>query len=118
MFYLGVLPGPIQSLKNRGRCCCHQPAAPGGHAAGGRKFQHQPGRTRGTRTGRGYCSGHGIEGTGGHERPLTPTAQDVVEGRTHMGHTPGRPEGALLDQLHPGHIQSSVLENSSLGIQA
>ena len=34
----GVLLGPRRRLDNRGRCSGHQPEAPGGRSAGGRKF--------------------------------------------------------------------------------
>ena len=63
--------------------------------AGGHQFQHQPIRTRGLVAGQGDYSSPGGGGPGGHERPLPPTAQAVVEGRPYTGHAPGRPVGAL-----------------------
>ena len=90
----------------------------GGRAVGGRIFQHQPGRTRGPGAGRRDYRGIGRGGDGGHDRPLPPTEQAVVEGRTHMGHVLGRTGGALLDRLHHGHRQLSVPEFSGLGRQA
>ena len=113
-----MILGPRKRIDNRGRHCGHQPAAPGGCAAGGRQFQHKPGRARGPGAVRGDCGGHGGGGTGGHERTLPPMVQAVVNCQMNMGHAPGRPGGALLDRLNPGHRQSSVPECGGLGRKA
>ena len=95
--------GPVQRLDHRGLRHSHQKVTPGGYAAGGWPFQHQPFCTRGMGAERGDCSGLGGGGPGGHDWPLYPTEQAVVEGWPHMGYALGRLGGALLDQLHPGH---------------
>ena len=79
MVFCGVILGPRQRLGNRGRCRGHHPESPGGRTAGGWKFQYRPGRTRGMGEGQEYLSSNGVGETGGHERPLPPTAQAVVE---------------------------------------
>ena len=117
-FIMGLYLGPRQRLDNRGCRRGHQIATPGGRAAGVWTFQHQPFRNRGLGAVRGYCSGYGGGGPGGHERPLPPTAQAVVEGRPYMGHAPGQPGCALPDRLHPGHRQSSIPKLSCLGCKA
>ena len=112
MVYCGVLSGPRRRLENRGRCRFHRQAPLGGRAASGWRFQHRPGRTGGTGAGRGDHRGPVVGRYGGHDRPLTPTAQAMVEGWTHMGNSLGWPGGSLPDRLHPGHRQSSIPERS------
>ena len=112
MVYHGVLHGPRRRLNHRGLRRGHQQAALGGSSAGGLQFQYQPGRTGGPVAGQGDCSGPSGVMPGGHERPLLPMAQAVVEGWPHMFHAPGRLVGLLPDQLHPGHRQFSVTERS------
>ena len=105
-------------INNRRHSFGHQPAAPGGCAASGWKFQHQPGCTIGTGVGQGDCSGNGRGGAVGHEQTLPSTAQALVVGRSYMGHATGRPGGALPKQLHPGNRQSSVPERRYPGCKA
>ena len=46
--YRGVILGPRQRLDSRGNFRGHHPTSRGGgRAAGGRMFQHRPGRSRG-----------------------------------------------------------------------
>ena len=111
--YRGVLRGPRQCLNHRGRCRGHRQAAPWGRAAGGRRFQHQPGFTIGAGEGQDDRSGTGRRRLGRHERPIPPTAQSLVEVWPHMGNALGLTGRVLLYRLHPGHRHSSVLERSS-----
>ena len=77
--YRGVLIGPRKCLNHRGRRCNHRQAASGVRTVGGRLFQHQTGHTRETGAVQGDCRSLGVGRPGGHDRPLPPMEQAVVE---------------------------------------